>query len=73
MKVTVDSAAPSERGLRLGLKIQHEKAGWIRFAGTVVLYEQLTLEDMQAIVQWWHQGQEREERDLDTPLPLWPA
>lgn len=42
MKVTITSAAPSTQGLRLGLRLEHEKAGWIRFATTVLVVKDLT-------------------------------
>jgi hypothetical protein len=45
MKVTVTQIAPHPQGLRLGLRIEHEKAAWIRFATTVLLVEELTTEE----------------------------
>ena len=70
MKVTVDKATPSPSGLRLGLRIEHEKAGWIRFATTVVLYDQLDGESVQAITRWLNQQADRSREDLDVPLDL---
>ena len=70
MKVTVTGIAVTEQGLRLGLTIQHEKAGWIRFAGSMVLYETLSAADMRSLVQWWHQSQDQAGEERDEPLPI---
>lgn len=43
MKVTITSAAPIRGGLRLALRIEHEKAGWIRFNTAVLLVSDLSL------------------------------
>jgi len=39
MKITVTSILPHPSGLVLGLRVEHEKAGWIRFATTVLLID----------------------------------
>lgn len=51
MKITITQAIPSPSGLRLALRVEHEKAGWIRFSTAVLLVEKLDLESRQYITQ----------------------
>lgn len=69
MKVTITSAVPTERGLRLALRVEHERAGWIRFCASVLLYDDITDESLRAIVRDLElRRQLADERD--EPLPL---
>ena len=70
MKVTVSTATPSPSGLRLGLRVEHEKAGWVRFATSVLLYDDLDAESIQAITYWLNHRCDAEREDLDEALPL---
>jgi len=67
MKVTISQVAPSPQGLRLGLRIEHEKAGWIRFGTTVLLLEDLTYAERGYVTDWLN-GRAVEVEDLDQPL-----
>lgn len=51
MKVTLTQIAPHPQGLALGLRIEHEKAGWIRFATTVLLVEELPQEERKTLFE----------------------
>lgn len=51
MKITITDSHPTPSGLRLGLRVEHEKAGWIRFATTVLVVDRLSFESRQAVVQ----------------------
>lgn len=42
MKVTISQIAPHPQGLVLGVRIEHEKAGWVRFSTTVLVSSELT-------------------------------
>ncbi|HKN46200.1 MAG TPA: hypothetical protein VJW23_19995 [Propionibacteriaceae bacterium] len=67
MKVTITSAAPSTQGLRLGLRIEHEKAGWIRFATTVLVVKDLTYGERAYLTEALNRF-EQELDDVDEPL-----
>lgn len=70
MKVTVSTATPSPSGLRLGLRVEHEKAGWVRFCTTVVLYDDLDAESVQAITHWLNHRYDAEREGEQDALPL---
>lgn len=74
MKVTITGAAPTAQGLRLGLRIEHEKAGWIRFSATTLVVHSLTFGERCALMKALTRAAEdldREHVDLEEdPLPL---
>lgn len=49
MKVTISQAAPTPSGLVLGLRVELQNAGWIRFATTVLVVDDLDLASRQAL------------------------
>lgn len=51
MKITVTSVCPTPQGVRFGLRVEHEKAGWVRFATTVLLVDALTNDDRRALTK----------------------
>ena len=51
MKVTVTQIAPHPQGLRLGLRIEHEKAGWVRFGATVLLVNTISVEERRSLYE----------------------
>lgn len=70
MKVTITSTTPSNQGLHLGLRIEHEKAGWVRFATTVLVASSLNYRERQMILDWLEDAREPLESELDTPFAL---
>lgn len=70
LKITVDQASPSPSGLRLGLRVEHTKAGWVRFATTFVVYDELTNEMRQALTRFLNAAAEGRDESLDDHLPL---
>lgn len=42
IRITVQSLAPSDDGVLLGLRLEHEQAGWIRFGVSLLILEDLT-------------------------------
>jgi hypothetical protein len=68
MKITVSQIAPSRKGLRLGLRIEHEKAGWVRFATTVLLLDSLTYAERQMLLSWLEDSPRQDDWDEDIPL-----
>lgn len=51
MKVTITQIAPHPQGLSLGLRIEHEKAGWIRFGATVLLVNDISLQERKTLYE----------------------
>lgn len=51
MKVTVTQMSPTPSGLRLGLRVEHEKAGWIRFAATALVISDLSREERAVLLK----------------------
>jgi len=68
MKITVTQVAPSKRGLLLGLKLEDEKHGWVRFAMTVLVAEDLKYHERQLLLSWLEDAAESPYRELDVPL-----
>lgn len=50
MKVTITDVVPDPHGLRMGLRIEHEKAGWVRFGVTLLVVDRLTFFERQALL-----------------------
>lgn len=71
MKVTITSTTPSKQGLHLGLRIEHEKAGWVRFATTVLVAGSLNYRERQMILDWLEDARTPLETELDTPFTLY--
>lgn len=42
LSITVQSVAESDKGLLLGLRVEHTQAGWIRFGVSLLVLEDLT-------------------------------
>lgn len=70
MKVIISQAAPHPQGLRLGLRIEHEKAGWVRFSATVLVVEELSTEDRAALTFALDRARYRSHEDLSQETPL---
>lgn len=70
MKVTITSTAPSQGGVRLGLRIEHEKAGWIRFCSTVLLINDLKMHEREWLVAALNHGADPDRFVEDLELPL---
>lgn len=68
MKVTISQVAPTKSGLRLGLRIEHEKAGWVRFATTVLLLDRLTYSERAMLLAWLENTRSAENWEDDDPL-----
>lgn len=68
MKITVTDILPSTKGLVLGLRVEHEKAGWIRFATTVLLVESLDVETRRWLVRSLDRCLESDSRWVDESL-----
>lgn len=68
MKVAITQVAPHPQGLRLGLRVEHEKAGWIRFETTVLLVDQLSIFERQSLLSALDGASGRLVEDLDIPL-----
>lgn len=70
MKITVSQIAPSREGLRLGLRIEHEKAHWVRFGVTVLALDRLTYAERQLLLSWLEDARTAEDWESDTPFDL---
>lgn len=68
MKITVTGTAPHPQGLMVGLRVEVQRAGWIRFATTVLIVEDLSNDDRRAITEALNKSADRVREDLDTPL-----
>lgn len=62
-KITVSQIAPSREGLRLGLIVEHEKAGWIRFAVTTLAPNQLSWSERQLLLSFLEDSPQEEVAD----------
>lgn len=51
LKITVDQAAPSPSGLVLGCRVEHDKAGWIRFGVAMLVVDNLSSDCRAALVE----------------------
>jgi hypothetical protein len=51
VKITLSQIAPHPQGLLLGLRVEHEKAGWIRFCTTVLLVNELPLSERKTLYE----------------------
>ena len=68
IKVEVQTATPTPQGLRLGVRIEHEQAGWIRFNSTILLYETLGNLDRLRVIRYLESAAVGRDEDLDVPL-----
>lgn len=68
MKVTITGAAPDPQGLRLALRVEHEKAGWIRFEITTLIVDRLSIFERQSLVSALDHAAGTRVEDLDAPL-----
>jgi hypothetical protein len=68
MKITVSQVAPSPLGLRLGLRVEHEKAGWVRFDTTVLVLDRLTYAERAFLTNWLNDSRRDEEWEEDCPM-----
>jgi hypothetical protein len=70
MKITITSVSPHRQGVYLGCTISHEKAGWIRFATTVLVLEDLTSAERSIFTHALDRAAYRTREDLDDAEPL---
>lgn len=68
MKVTITGAAPDPQGLRLALRIEHEKAGWIKFDQTVLICDRLSYVDRASLLSALDHAAGRWELQQEEPL-----
>jgi hypothetical protein len=68
MKITVVGISPHPKGLLCGLRVEHERAGWIRFATTVLVVDEMDKESRQAIVALLNRAAESDSRWEDVDL-----
>jgi hypothetical protein len=71
MKVTLTSTSPHPQGLCLGLVVEGPKRSWIRFSTTVLLVNDLSLEEREWLTRLLDRLDEPA-REEDEPLELWP-
>lgn len=50
-KVTITGAVPHPDGLRLALRVENEKAGWLRFAAAVLVVQSLDVPSRAALTK----------------------
>lgn len=50
MKVTVTGVSPHRDGLRLGLTVEHERAGWVRFTTSVLVVDRLSIWERESLM-----------------------
>lgn len=67
MKVAVTKVTPHREGLYLGLVIKHEKAGWVRFATTVLVVDDLSPLERRMIL---HALSKSRDQVLDTEVEV---
>lgn len=67
IKVTVSQVVPTPSGLRMGLRVEHTQAKWVRFCTTVILYTDLTYAERQTICAYLA-GDFGPDEVLDAPL-----
>jgi len=70
MKVTITGAVPIRGGLRLALRVEHEKAGWIRFNSVVLLVSDLSLMEREYLTAALDHAASEESYAEQVPLPL---
>lgn len=63
-KITVSQASPTPSGLRLGMRIEHEKAGWVRFSTCVILDDDLSEQELANIQRWVMRARSKKFDDL---------
>lgn len=68
MKVRITGASPHPQGLMLGLTIEGEKRSWIRFATTVLVVQELTLQERECLYDALNHGRTMADEWLDLPL-----
>lgn len=71
VKITVQSVAPSDQGILLGLRIEHEKAGWIRFGCSLIVMEDLTAAERAMFVDRLNKAHLKVLDDEVEDEPLW--
>lgn len=69
MKVTVTQVIPTKDGLRLALRIESDRAGWLRFGATAVLFEDWSDETCVQVTRWLNRRHDQA-CEADEPLPL---
>lgn len=68
MKVTITGASPDPQGLRLGLRIEHERAGWVKFDTTVLVCDRLSVFERASLLSALDHAAGTRVEDLDLPL-----
>jgi hypothetical protein len=68
MKITVSQVAPHPQGLVCGLRIEHERAGWVRFATTVLVTAQLDEESRATLTAALNRADDTDSRYEDVAL-----
>ena len=66
LQVTVTNIIPLSKGIQFGLRIEHPKAHWIRFATTWVMYDDLSAKNRE-LLQFFLQTSTVVD-ECDTPL-----